>query len=164
MTRAQTIITANKVVSNWGNWQTGNMPPAAFPLSKRRGRCLKFGTAIRWRLVQFEACGLKCRLVIGFNLPKETYVATLAVEQDRDMSVLLSYEFHGTHPGWHIHGACGDVNGIPEGSLRGQWQRRFPKPRGRHRRGVFGVSDDGTAFQVADEFFQLHNEDGTLPL
>jgi hypothetical protein len=74
------------------------MPVSAFPLSRRRQSAFRLGTAYRWRLVRFEACGHKFRLLVAFSLTKEQYRATLALEGDRDLSVIASYEFHGTHP------------------------------------------------------------------
>lgn len=78
------------------------------------------------------------------------------------MSVIASYEFHGTHPGWHLHAACGDLESIPLGSMRGHWQKRLPLPRKVHRRTDFGVTDDATALDVAARFFRLHKEEGAL--
>jgi hypothetical protein len=112
--------------------------------------------------VQFSALGMTYRLLIVFNLSKEQYRATLALDQDRDMSVIASYEFHGTHPGWYLHGACGDIAAIPLGSMRGPWQRRFPTPRTTHRRHDFRVIDDSTALEVAAQFFRLHKGEGKL--
>jgi len=162
MFRGQQTRSANKSDVDWGKWQTGGMPPAAFPLSKRRGRSYRLGSSYRWRVITFSALGAKYRLLIAFNLIKEQYRATLAYDQDRDMSVIASYEFHGTHPGWHLHSACGDISAIPLGTMRGPWQKRIPQPRTPHRRHVFGVSDEVIALEVAAKFFRLHKEEGAL--
>src|SRR6266851_5199311 len=115
MLRAQDIRRANKNVVDWGKWQTGNMTAAVFPLSRRRGRSFRLGSAYRWRLIRFEAEGAAFRLLVAFSLEKQQYRATLALEGDRDMSVIASYDFHGTHPGWHLTAACGDIDAIPFG-------------------------------------------------
>jgi hypothetical protein len=162
MLRGQQIRSANKVVLDWGKWQTGGMPQTAFPLSKRRGRAYRLGSSYRWRVIQFSALEVTCRLLIVFNISKEQYRATLAFEQDRDMSVIASLEFHGTHPGWHLHGACGEIAAIPLGSMRGVWQKRVPMPRMTHRRHDFRVTDDSTALDVAAKFFRLHKTEGGL--
>jgi hypothetical protein len=39
----------------------------------------------------------------------------LAIEDDRDMTVLASYEFHGTHPGWHLLATCDEIATVPSG-------------------------------------------------
>jgi hypothetical protein len=162
MLRSQQIRSADKVVSDWGKWQTGGMQSSAFPLSKRRGRAYRLGSSYKWRVIQFSALGETCRLLIVYNADKEQYRATLAIERDRDMIVIASLEFHGTHPGWHLHGACGDVGAHPVGSLRGPLQRRFPMPRTTHRRHLFGITSEGAALDVAAKFFRLHKTEGEL--
>jgi len=106
--------------------------------------------------------GCDFRLLVAFSLAKQEYRATLALEGDGDMSVLASYEFHGSHPGWHVLVACDDVAAIPQGVMIGPWQRRLPKARTRHRRIEFGVQNDDTALEVAAGFFRLHKAEGRL--
>ena len=80
------------------------------------------------------------------------------------MGVIASYEFHGTHPGWHLVAACGDVTIIPLGVMVGPWQRRLPRAFAHQRstRLPFGVMDDATALDVAARFFRLHKSEGAL--
>jgi hypothetical protein len=153
---------ANKTVTDWGKWQTGPMPAPVFPLSRRRGRSYRLGSAYRWRLVRFDALGYTFRLLLAFSLEKQQYRATLALDLDRDMSVIASYEFHGTHPGWHVTAACGDITAVPLGIMVGPWQRRMPKARGVHRNVDFTVADDNSAFETAAKFFRLHKVEGGL--
>jgi hypothetical protein len=138
------------------------MPASAFPLSRRRQGSFRLGTAYRWRLVRFEACGYRFRLLLAFSVAKEQYRATLALEDERDLSVLASYEFHGTHPGWHLLAACDDITTVPPGVMIGPWQRRLPKARAKHRSVDFRVKDDDTALDVAAGFFCLHRAEGRL--
>lgn len=162
MPRAQDIRNANKNVTDWGRWQSGRMPPGAFPLSKPRRRSLRLGSAYTWRLVRFEALGHTFRLLIAINLSKEQYRATLAIEHPRDLAVLASYEFHGTHAGWHLLAACGEIEEVPQGVMRGPWQSRYPGARHRHRKQEFGIADDQQALAAAANFFRLHKTEGTL--
>jgi hypothetical protein len=162
MLRGQQIRSADKVVSDWGKWQTGGMPQTAFPLSKRRGRAYRIGSSYKWRVIQFTALGETCRVLVLYNAAKEQYRATLAIERDRDMIVIASLEFHGTHPGWHLHGACGDIDSHPMGSMRGPLQRRVPGSRTTHRRHDFNVTNEGTALDAAAKFFRLHKTEGEL--
>jgi len=138
------------------------MPATAFQLSRRRGQSFRLGTAYRWRIIRFRACGNQFRLLLAFNLLKEQYRATLALEGDRDMSVLASYEFHGTHPGWHVLATCDDITMVPQEIMIGPWQRRLPKARTRHGRVEFRIWNDDTALAVAADFFGLYREEGTL--
>src|SRR5579862_61506 len=165
MVRGQDIRNAQKSVLEWGRWSVGGMQAAAFPLSKRKNRAYRLGSSYRWRVIRFEAATVApvtCRLLLAYNPAKEQFLATLAVENDRDMSVVASYEFHGTHPGWHLHAACGHVETIPTGSMRGSWQKRIPGPRDFHRRKDYGIRNDDDAMRVAGEFFLLHKAEGLL--
>ena len=164
MIRAQTIRNAAKDVREWGKWQAGGMTASTFPLSKRKGRSLRFGSAYRWRLVRFEANNHHFRLLLVYSLPKEQYRAILAMEGDGDMSVIASYEFHGTHPGWHLSAACGDLSVVPGGVLIGPWQKRIPKAGSyqRPKRVTFGIADDDQALEAAASFFRLHKAEGSL--
>lgn len=137
------------------------MPRTAFPLSRPRNRFFRLGS-YRWRVVRFEALGLSFRLLIAFHPLKEQYRATLALEQERDLSVIASYEFHGTHPGWHLQATCGDVESVPRGMMRGPWQNRFPRARRFHRRVDFSISTEQKALGLAAQFFRLHNSEDNL--
>jgi hypothetical protein len=162
MIRAKDIRAANKSSVDWGKWDNTKMPASAFPLSRRRGNSFRLGTAYRWRIVRFDACNAQFRLLLAFSLQKQQYRATLALESDRDMSVVASYEFHGTHPGWHLLAACDDIATIPQGVMIGPWQRRLPKARSRHRNVEFQVKDDASALEVASKFFRLHKAEDVL--
>lgn len=162
MTRTKDIRASDKTILDWGKWDDSRMPASAFPLSRRRQSSFRLGTAFRWRLVRFETCGHIFRLLLAFSLAKEQYRATLALEGDRDLSVLASYEFHGTHPGWHLLATCDDITTVPHGVMIGPWQRRMPKARARHRVVDFRVKDDESALHVAAEFFRLHKAEGQL--
>lgn len=162
MIRARDIRAANKRNVDWGKWENTKMPVSAFPLSKRRTYSFRLGSAYRWRIVRFEACDCKLRLLLAYSLEKQQYRATLALEGDRDMSVLASYEFHGTHPGWHLLAACDDITTIPQGVMIGPWQRRLPKARTRHRIVDFRVRDDDTTLDIAAQFFRLHKAEDAL--
>src|SRR3546814_13774424 len=63
---------------------------------------------------------------------------------------IAQYEFHGTHPGWHVHASCeDDVEGLPQGVMRHPGQRRLPSPRGYHRDMIFAAHDDDHALDLA---------------
>lgn len=138
------------------------MPSTAFPLSRRRGSCFRLGAAYRWRVIRFGACENRFRLLVAFNLQKQQYRAVLALEGERDNSVLASYEFHGSHPGWHVLVACADAADVPQGVMIGPWQTRLPGSRRRHRSTEFLVKDDSTALDRAARFFCLHKAAGAL--
>jgi hypothetical protein len=160
--RFRDIREADKSNVEWGKWEGSKMPASAFPLSRRRQRSFRLGSAYQWRIIRFGACGSQLRLLLAFSLEKEQYRATLALEGERDMSVLASYEFHGTHPGWHVLVTCDDIDTVPQGVMIGPWQQRIPRPRSRHRITDFRVKDEATALDLAAQFFRLHKASGVL--
>lgn len=162
MIRVQDLRKAHKTVVDWGKWSSGKIPRTAFPLSRPRNRSFRLGSAYRWRVIRFESSGLSFRLLIAFHSQKEQYRATLALEHERDPSVLASYEFHGTHPGWHLHAACGDVESVPKGVMSGPWQERYPRARLFHRRVEFEIVSEHSALDRASRFFRLHESQDSL--
>jgi hypothetical protein len=141
------------MVTGWGRWESGTMSRAAFPLSRSRGNFYRLGK-YKWRLVRFEALGATFRLLIAFNDRLEQYKAMLGMDIGADTKYLASYEFHGTHPGWHAIVSCDPVAQLPDGIKTGPWQTRIPRARQWHRRQEFGVTE-ANAVRIACEFFGL---------
>lgn len=131
------------------------MTRSAFPLSKPRNRAYRL-PSFRWRVVCFDALGQSFRLLVAYNAGKEQYRAILAADYGRDMAVLAQYEFHGTHPGWHILASCDDIKDAPVGMMRHPWQRRIPRARGRHNQTNFKIVNEDHALDRAASFFRLH--------
>ena len=165
--RLKDILKAEKSAFDWGKWQDGGkMPRTAFPLSKPRDRAYKL-PSYRWRVVTFSALGHLFRLLIAYRLDKEQYRAVLAQDHGRDMTVVAQYEFHGTHPGWHLLATCEGIETAPVGVMRHPWQRRFPNSlRGTYsqRHAEFRVASDDHALSVAQRFFRLQHRKGELGL
>ncbi len=159
--RLKDVILANKDITDQGKWQRTKMTTGAFPLSRSKGRSYRLRAAYEWRVIRFQALGKDFRLLIAFNLEKEQYFAVLGLDDGRDTRVLASYEFHGTHPGWHVTAACGPIEDIPSGIRVGPWQRRIPEARTKHRRITFGVTKEN-AVEVAGKFFRLYRHSETL--
>ena len=132
------------------------MPRAAFPLSMARENFYRLGS-YRWRVVKFDALDTSFRLMIAIHEPKEQYRAFLGIEVGTDTRFLASYEFHGTHAGWHSLVSCDRIESVPLGIKAGPWQHRLPLPRNRHRRMIFGVTER-TAVDKAGRFFRLPAE------
>jgi hypothetical protein len=160
--RVQDLRRSPKTITDWGKWESGKMPRSAFPLSKAKNRAYRLGSAFRWRVVVFTALDAVCRLLIAYNPNKEEYRAVLGLEGEKDTAILACFEFHGTHPGWHVLPACGDANQVPRGMMRGPWQRRMPRARQFHRRQSYRASDDNAALTIAADFFNLHKKEGAL--
>jgi hypothetical protein len=150
------IIKAGKTVHSWGEWKSGDIPKKLFPLSKARVKAYKVGKGSRWRIVEFSCIENEFRLNIQINPTKEQFRAWLGILSDRDITLVLRLEFHGTHPGWHVHSVCDDdLDKIPSGVRTGPWWNRFPTPKGRHRKLEFGVTED-SAVDFVNGYLKLY--------
>jgi hypothetical protein len=154
--RVKDAIAARKKVLDWGNWREGGkVPRSAFYLVKSNQ--FSFGKAYKWRVLRAEALGLFFRVLIAYDPRKEQYYAYLGMESGADIKLLISYEFHGTHPGWHVHSACGDIAEVPIGRQKGPWSHRIPKPN-RERKTNFRISNEPMALYAACRAFRLLEE------
>ena len=154
--KLKSIIGHKKAIVDWGAWKGGKMPRSAFPLSKS-GKSLMFRN-YEWRIVKFTISDTSYRVLVAFNYAKEQYYAVLGQEIGTDSRILASYEFHGIHPGWHVHGMCDEVEDVPLGRFAGSWKRRVPSGRGYHRSNVFNVTKTN-ALNKAVEFYRLDLEE-----
>lgn len=145
------IIASQKVITDEGIWKSGvKMPKSIFPLSKSHS--FKVPQSFNWRLVCFECLGEKFRLLIYYRYDISSYSATLGHDVGGDMLVMARLEFHGTHPGWHMHAVCDSTGRVPG---RTGADIRFPDANSFHKDLIFGVVDDSTAYKTAIKAFKL---------
>jgi len=153
---ARQIRRAQKSNVKWGDWKAGHLRRSEFPLPKLRQRYYRLGSGYRYRVVEFQALDHDMRLWIGYHQGKEQYFAHAAVATPEGSLVIASLEFHGTHPGWHIHGMCTGIVADEEfGRLRPPSAVRIPAPRGFHRRADFGVTETN-ASDIAAKWLGLY--------
>jgi hypothetical protein len=150
--RVRDVLASRKTIIDAGTWKDGKMPPAAFPLSKSP---LNVNKNYRWRCVAFTCCGASFRVLLFYRLGIQKFSSYLGRHDGKNMTVLARYEWHGTHEGWHFHvpRTCDDseqTSGRPGGC-----DLRIPNCSARHRRMIFGVVNDDTAFKVAFHAFRL---------
>jgi hypothetical protein len=137
------------------------MPKPAFPLSRTKNRHYRLG-AYRWRVIRFSALSAEFRVLVAYHIEKQQYRAVLALEKAGDLTVLAQYEYHGTHPGWHVLASCQEMDQVPSGVMRSPWQTRLPAARGYHRSTAFDVASDDHALDRVAGFFGLHRKEGRL--
>jgi len=162
--RVAEVIRSSKVVTDWGKWSNDSMGKQVFPLLKRRGACLRYGVSYRWRLIRFTALGRVFRLLVAYRQDVAEFKAHLAVEQDADMTVLCSWEYHGTHPGWHMHVCCEEAAAITSGIVRPVGAHRLPGSKAKHRLlrfapPKFASMNDNAALAEVSQRFRLDPED-----
>lgn len=138
--------------------KTGN----GFPLSKAKG--LRVGGGWHWVIIELEAGKAECRLLVAYHPAKENYLAVLGYLVGADTHVIAALEYHGTHPGWHVHGCCLSAKPGNVGRIRYPDMKRMPDGKSHHRSTVFGVSE-ADALEPAIKHFRLRDAfDAMLPL
>ena len=153
--RLQSIVRARKTDVMYDGWQSGRMNKSLFPLGKSGRHSLRLSGGYEWRLVRFAALGCDFRLLIAVNFAKQEYYAHLGRACQGDTQMLASYEFHGTHPGWHVHAGCGDTGLIPIGRYKGPWKHRIPAANSYCRSTEWGIENKLDAVAKAAAVFGL---------
>jgi hypothetical protein len=155
------LLRLPKVVTKAGEWKviTGRsqMPSSAFPLSK--SYAVKLGRNWHWRVDAVQACEVDYRVLTAFNLEIEEYRAWLSMAFGDAYVIVAQLEFHGTHPGWHSHIACCDIDDVEPGRGHPRAARRFPNGNNRHRRQAFDVTES-SALSAAFNFFRVTGTPG----
>jgi hypothetical protein len=150
------FLASQKSIKKIGKWSDKKMPKTGngFPLSKARN--FRLGSGWHWNIVEIEAGNLEWRLLVAYQPNKENYQAVLGYVLGADMHVVASLEYHGTHPGWHIHGACRSANSADVGRLRYPDMRRLPDGKKYHRKTAFDVTE-ADAMRPAIDYFRLND-------
>lgn len=150
------VIRAEKQVTDWGTWNSGvRMPSGAFPLSKQRK--FRVGASHRWRIAKFLCGATEYRLLVTYRPQLEDYRCYLGRYKAGDTCLVARFEYHGTHPGWHLHADCEGGKEVFGLSSVGH---RLPRVGQHHRNAVFGVESDEKAFFAAAEKFGLISATG----
>src|SRR6266446_4395964 len=118
------LLQQDVAVVDVGQWTTGRMTKAAFPLSKNNS--LRLGSGWEWRVLRLTYGGVQCRLLVAFHALKQNAFAHLGIETGNDTRVICMLETHSTHSGWHVHASCNEKDALP-GRLRFPGQRRIPR-------------------------------------
>lgn len=147
------IIRAPKLVTDLGTWKSNQlMPKAAFPLHGRTKLVRKVHT---WKVIKFNCLGSDFRLLIFYRTSREMYYCWLGLDTN-PMTLVAKYEYHATHPGWHLH-ACRDVKNAAKGRTSGHFVR-VPSPNSHHRQQNFGILTNDDAHNLAVKKFRLYKK------
>ena len=155
------LLRLPKVIAKAGEWKlvTGRsqMQGNAFPLS--RNFSLKLGRNWHWRVDQASAHDVSFRILVAFNLDIEEYRAWMSMPVGDAHVMVAQLEYHGTHPGWHAHIACCDIDEVEAGRGHPRSARRLPGGFKKHRRQAFDVTES-SALAAAFNFFRVTGTPG----
>jgi len=149
------VIRAPKFSPEIGEWKSGHIPRAQFPLSRVKPKSYKFGPDYRWRIARFETSLGKYRVLVLLNESKAIFRATLASETPTgDLVVLCQHEYHQSEPGWHCHVSFADIDLMPHGVFRShldRWPKYKSNSEARHG---FNV-EEKNALSIAANVFRF---------
>ncbi len=144
------IVRAPKTITDSGTWKSGQlMPRSAFPLLGKTKMVRKVHT---WKIIKFNSLEMDFRLLIFYRLDREMYYCWLAVDSN-PVTVIAKYEYHSTHPGWHLH-VCPVLEDAVPGRTKGHFMR-LPAPNSYHRNQDFHISTETDANNKAVRKFRL---------
>lgn len=147
------VIQAEKTEINIGDWKSGKIPYADFPMPRARSKHYKFGPDFKWCVIRFSALGRNFRVRVLLREGREIFRAALLDCSGAESRVLCEYEYHGTEPGWHCHAHCDQIVGAAASFAR-FGSIRLPSARNNHRRRAFGVTM-ANAKQRAMKFYKI---------
>jgi len=147
------MVRAPKENISIGNWKTGKVPRADFPIAKN---AYGLGASYRWCVISFDALNVQCKCLVIMNIAKQKYEAILGVAGTGALRILCSYEYHASEPGWHCHAACDPISRVPSGFMRGPWVRRVPPGNKPHRRQSLRIGNEKDAQRFAFECYGIH--------
>lgn len=147
------ILKAEKTAIVVGSWSSDLIATKDFPLSKRRRQAYPLTRQWRWQVTRFQAAGRAFRLLAAYHKLVPEFSSVLAEDVGGDCRILMVWEYHLSHGGWHAHACCGAMDTVPVGMNRPHGIARLPLGRVRHRRTLhlnpgFRM-DDTTATAIA---------------
>jgi hypothetical protein len=145
------IISATKIDVNWSNWGNTKPKKADFPMTSKRSGVFPLTRKWRWATISFCALSKEFVVMTAYHVDLPEFQAVLAERLPNDTRTLARYEYHANHPvlGWHIHGVCGDVDGLTPGITKPAGQKRIPTVHNRHRRSEFAWGEDSMGDTLA---------------
>jgi len=163
----QRFLLSSKTITKAGDWRSGadgnandrRMTKRSFPLDNKRGYIL--GNQWWWRVDELDCGGVTGRLLVAYRQDKPNYQAWLSIERSPGShTVVACLEYHGDHPGWHIHSKCAPLADFDAKTSRQRNKGiRIPAKRAYHRSCVYEMSHQ-EATNRAYRTFRVGTSDG----
>lgn len=154
--RLRQFVKLPKTVISAGMWTDKPMKKSAPPFAMSSSKPNRLGNLWRWRLVKFMIAdnGGQCsgRMLIAYQREKQQYQAWAGLETPKGMLLLGRLEWHGSHPGWHVHALCTDMPPSAAGIVKPAGVKRVNRSK-TTKRGAFFAVNDLNAVRHAEAFF-----------
>ncbi|RWE97362.1 hypothetical protein [Mesorhizobium sp.] len=119
-----------KTIFSDTGWRVDDIPPR-FSGVYEKTRPNRNGW--KWRSVLAQAADQEYIFLTQVHEQRDNWSAWLILKNEGGASIVDRFEYHGSHPGLHIHAHC-ERGGIEEGPSSINDLVRFPKASSRHRR------------------------------
>jgi len=114
-----------KTIESDTKWQTKDIPPKHYPIYKK-----SYPSRANWKWRSLKLKGNNNYvLLLRCNPVKDNWQAVLMLISASQSFPVNRYEYHGSHPGAHVHSTCDNV----EQTIMDNWIR-IPKSGDIHRR------------------------------
>jgi len=154
--RVRNLIKERKTQQSDTDWRRDDMQPRHAPVFTRT-RPVRSGW--QWRSAKAESVDRQYILYALCNPARDNWQATLILYAEAGASVVGRYEYHGSHPGLHVHADC-ERSGLELGSISVDNLPRRPPAQSFHRR--TSAWTDTTFWEAARRFFRVDERKGPL--
>lgn len=127
------MIRAQKTQVVTSAWTDEKLRAKDFPLLKKKGGSYPLSRRWRWQTTRFRINQKQFLLLASYHSLIPEFVSVLAEEIDKNCRVLARWEFHQSHPGWHVHTVCGDIDNVSTGIVKPIGVERVPHSASHHR-------------------------------
>ena len=110
--RVRHLVAEPKTISTDTGWRRDDMAPRFSGLYTRT-KPIRAGW--QWRSVVAQSEHKEYIFLVQGHEEKDNWAAWLVVKTDGGYSLVTRFEYHGSHPGFHVHAHC-DRGGIEEGT------------------------------------------------
>jgi hypothetical protein len=154
--RVRCLIKERKTQESDTDWRRDDMQPRYAPVFART-RPVRSGW--QWRSAKAESIERKYILNALCNPMRGNWQAILILCTDTGASVIGRYEYHGSHPGLHVHADC-ERGGLELGSISIDNLSRRPSAQSFRRRTTAWTAN--TFWEAARRFFRVEERKGPL--
>jgi hypothetical protein len=100
-------ILDTKTIESDTKWQTKDIPPKHYPIYKKS---YPSRSGWIWRSLRLKSNTSEYVLTLRCNPVKDNWQAVLMVVSTSQSFAINRYEYHGSHPGTHVHSGCDNLD------------------------------------------------------
>lgn len=156
--RVRHLISQPKYIDSETTWSTEDLRPRHAPIYPKT-KPIRAGWT--WRSARCVSVSEDYVLLAECNPSRDNWKAMLLLEATGGWSAVGRFEFHGSHPGLHVHSDC-DRSGLEPGPRSIDGLTRIPGAKAFHRR--LGAWTEHSFWEAAKRFFHVEHRVGLLGL